>query len=127
MATRRSRKAPPELTSSWPPATITGGRVAPDHCRRRPALEQDPVRPGALINSVYAPHGHDLHRLGRRRQFPGLASAIASIFSPALATPLDRHAPPSPLPASAAQAPPFKVEPLALRAQPEPQQEVRRQ
>jgi hypothetical protein len=50
-----------------------------------------------------------------------------SIFSPALASPLDRHDRSSLRSASATPGPPFEIEHLGLRAETEPQQEVRPQ
>jgi hypothetical protein len=61
------------------------------------------------------------------RQFPGLTRAIASIFSPTQAPPLDRHHRPSPRSTTATSNPSFEIEHLSLRAEPEPQQEVRPQ
>jgi hypothetical protein len=52
------------------------------------------------------------------RQVPGLARAMAYIFSPA--PPLDRHDRLSPRSTSAAPDPPFEIEHLGLRAEPEP-------
>ena len=101
--------------------------MAPDHYRCRPAGEHDPARQGALINSVTAPHRRDLDSRGRRSPISGAREGHSSIFSPALSPPLDRNDSPSPRSTSATSNPPFKVEHLGLRAEPEPQQKVRPQ
>src|SRR5258705_8953285 len=106
MATKHSKKAPPELTSSWPPATTTR-RPCGAESWTQSSSSRTKLRPGRCTD-----------QFGTRSARPHPLSRPHLIDTTAL--PLAPH--PAPDPSFK-----FKVEYLGLRAEPEAQQEVRRQ